>query len=87
MTKLKFLDRRCGAKFEDCSFIVMNTINGNLFFDAIYQNSKVKVDNTKCSYSYDDIIKMKNFRVRQEGTIVLSKYKTGNGLINAIKKN
>tara|TARA_B110000503_G_C6897533_1_gene309339 strand:- start:34 stop:303 length:270 start_codon:yes stop_codon:yes gene_type:complete len=83
--KLKFLNKTKGEQLINCVFVIRKTIDGNLYLDSIYNNF-LRVDDSKGAYSYLQVVNMKNLRVRQEGTIVLRKYKSGKNMIDALNK-
>ena len=84
---MKVYAKTKGSDLENCAFILRETSEGNLFLDAIYSASMIEINNYHGSYSYGQVLNMSNFVVNQKNTIVKLRYKTGKGLIKAIRKH
>jgi len=83
-TKLRFTDLRGSTKIEDCWFFVIKTSEGNNLLASIYPNYIDCGINQPCLHNYTQLLKLKNFRVKQDGTSTLRHYKTAKGLLKAI---
>ena len=87
MRRAKFItgldDFSEGAKIEDCTFQLIKTVGGEYLVDTIYKNS-VKPNIENQVYSYEQLLSMNNFIIRENG--LRKKYKTATGVIRKLKQ-